>query len=140
MFRYVQKNPKLTAQDRGLLKETAIDANGPGTILPDFHALLDYVIVNRPTVTKTHQLAMKDLVPLNEQMTRPLQHGLTRPLRCSAAPTPILWRLKTLFRENWWHFGDNSLYFKLKRVVLYRWVLYRTLLRKPTKNGLTATT
>lgn len=85
MFRYFKTDPKLTAQDEQLLKEMTIGPDKPGSILHDFHVLLDYVIVNRPAVTKTHQLAMKDLVPLNEQMTRPLQHGLTPPLRCSAA-------------------------------------------------------
>jgi hypothetical protein len=79
MFRASQTNLELTAQDKRLLTETTIDASGPGTILPDFHVLLDYVIVNRSAVTKNHQLPMKALVSLNEQMTRPLQHGLTRP-------------------------------------------------------------
>jgi hypothetical protein len=79
MFRYSQTRPKLTALDKQLLKETAIGPDKPGSILHDFHVLLDYVIANRPAVTKNHQLPMKALVPLNEQMTRPLQHGLTRP-------------------------------------------------------------
>jgi hypothetical protein len=83
MFRASQTNLELTAQDRQLLKETKIGVDGPGSILHDFHVLLDYVIVNRPAVTKNHQLPLKALDPLNEQMTRPLQHGLTRPLQKS---------------------------------------------------------
>ena len=74
-----QNEFKFTAQDSNILQQTTITANSPGTILQDFQTLLGYIQETKPSATKKHQLSLKDLEPLNQQMTRPFSHGLKRP-------------------------------------------------------------
>lgn len=84
MFRDIKpKNSTLTDLDKQVLSETMIVADAPGSILHEFNVMLSYVIDKQPTVTKTHQLSLKYLIELNEQMKRPLQHGLARPVQKS---------------------------------------------------------
>ena len=70
---------ELTNAGQQLLRTTAIDDLHPGSILRDFQALINFVAETGPQLTTTLQLPMRGLGPLNSLMTRPLQHGLTRP-------------------------------------------------------------
>ena len=70
---------KLTQEKEEALRSTVINQQGPGTILTDFQAFLSFVDEAPVLLTPKHMLSMSVLAPLNERMTRPLQHGLRRP-------------------------------------------------------------
>ena len=67
------------SQHEETLKNTVITNESPGSILHDFQVLLDFVAEATPQLTNAQILPMKVLEPLNEQLTRRIQHGLTRP-------------------------------------------------------------
>ncbi len=56
-----------------------IDNSGPGTILADFEALLDFVSGGVRSTGKYHLLPMDRLRELDERMARPLRPNLERP-------------------------------------------------------------
>ena len=56
-----------------------IDNSGPGTILADFEALLDFVSTGVRSTGKHHLLPMDRLRELDERMTIPLRPNLQRP-------------------------------------------------------------
>jgi hypothetical protein len=73
----------LSAQDKRVLRDLRIDANGPGTILRDFTMLLDFVQSHELPVTKAQQLPLAPLPEINSRMTRPLNVGLKRAVQKS---------------------------------------------------------
>lgn len=83
MFKYIQQNIKFTDQEKQSLKDGAVDLATTGSILHDFKVMLDYIIANQPSITKSHQLRLQVLNELNEQMKRPLQHDLKRAIQKS---------------------------------------------------------
>jgi hypothetical protein len=63
-----------------VLRDQTIDTDGPGTILRDFSTLLDFVGEDGlPTTGKYYQLPQAKLDELNQRMSRPLDHQLSRP-------------------------------------------------------------
>ena len=66
-----------------LLLKTAVDENGPGTILYDFEAFLAFIEEGELPLTGIHQLRRQVLADLNARLAHPLQIGLTRPLQKS---------------------------------------------------------
>jgi hypothetical protein len=66
-----------------VLQDTAIDENGPGTILHDFGAFLAFLQTRNLPVTSRHQLPRRVLPTINERMAKPLKLGLRRPLQKS---------------------------------------------------------
>jgi hypothetical protein len=79
MFMPIHKKFELTNAQEQLLRTTTIDDQHPGSILRDFQTLINFMAETEPQLTTTLQLSMRSLEPLNSLMTRPLQHGLTRP-------------------------------------------------------------
>lgn len=79
MYRIQQEQIKFRPQHKRVLRDTVIDAAGPGTILRDFAAFLAYFLEQRRPLTRNHQLKLKDLPILNARLTRPIEHGLKRP-------------------------------------------------------------
>ena len=67
------------SQPEDVLRNTAITEKEPGTILHDFQVMLDFVAEYGAALTNAHMLPMKALIPLNERLARPIEHGLTRP-------------------------------------------------------------
>jgi hypothetical protein len=76
---YLPQQFKLTTALKKVLRGQSIDANSPGTILHDFHQLLDLAGEQGFPVTGAYQLPLKLLKPLNERLSRPIQLGLKRP-------------------------------------------------------------
>lgn len=70
---------ELTEERLSILHGTTIDQHRPGTILADFQTVLDFVNDVSPPLTGKRLLPMRTLIPLNERMSHPLQHGLNRP-------------------------------------------------------------
>jgi hypothetical protein len=62
-----------------MLKEVVITDSGPGTILRDFDALLDYLGGRGLPVTGAHQVTKGVLPEINARLTHPLQLDLKRP-------------------------------------------------------------
>ncbi len=79
MFAFTAQKIKLTSSHQKTLRDTSIDETGPGTILRDFAAFLEYFQERPRPLTGKCQLKLKDLEPLNARLTRPLEHGLKRP-------------------------------------------------------------
>ena len=73
------KKYKLTSAQKEVLRTTAITDTSPGLILHDFQVALDFVAETRPALTKKHILSLKALGPLNERLSRRIEHGLSRP-------------------------------------------------------------
>ena len=61
------------------LSTQQIDNSGPGTILADFEALLDFAASGVRSTGKYHLLPMDRLRELDEKMTMPLRPNLARP-------------------------------------------------------------
>ncbi|MDX9953160.1 MAG: plasmid pRiA4b ORF-3 family protein [Anaerolineae bacterium] len=81
MFFFIQNKPQFTPQHAELLRNSPVDAQGPGTILRDFEMLLAFFSAGRMPLTKGRQLTLKALPNLNAQLSRPLALGLSRPLQ-----------------------------------------------------------
>lgn len=66
--------------DAQVLKDTTIDENGPGTILRDFHTLLDFIGPGGIGVSgKQGLIPLKALPLLNSRMSHPIETRLSRP-------------------------------------------------------------
>jgi hypothetical protein len=61
-----------------ILANTPITEDGPGPLLHDFQVLLDFVTENSIQLTDALKLPMKALAPLNERLTRRIEHRLAR--------------------------------------------------------------
>jgi hypothetical protein len=71
---------RLTASAESILREQAIDPDGPGSILRDVHALLDFVgPLGIPTNGRRCLLPRASVGELNARMSRPLGVRLKRP-------------------------------------------------------------
>ena len=76
--------PSLSEKNQQVLRNQIIDDNGPGTILRDFKTLLEFIGQDGVSVSGKHNLFSFKLLPqLNEQMTRPIELDLKRPLQKS---------------------------------------------------------
>ena len=73
------KKYKLTSAQKEVLRTTAITDTSPGLILHDFQVALDFVAETRPALTKKHILSLKALEPLNQRLSRRIEHDLARP-------------------------------------------------------------
>ena len=71
--------PTLTEAQRQLLRDTEIRASEPGLIVLEFNKLLNFLAESPTPLTKSGKWALKVLNVLNEQLERPLAHGLQRP-------------------------------------------------------------
>lgn len=71
--------PRPIALHSSRLSTRHIDNSGPGTILADFEALLDFVGGGARSTGKHHLLPMDRLRELDEKMTIPLRPNLARP-------------------------------------------------------------
>jgi hypothetical protein len=76
---YLRQQFELTPDLEKVLHRQSIEAHSPGTILPDFQQLLDFVGEGGIPVTGTYLLPLKFLKPLNERLNQPIQLGLKRP-------------------------------------------------------------
>ena len=73
-------NEEFTAANEQMLRGQVIDENGPGTILSDFVALLDYIAAHQVPLTKIHNLFSMNILPeLNALLARPPEVRLKRP-------------------------------------------------------------
>jgi len=70
---------KVSPEHWQVLKETTITDVGPGTILKDFEALLNYLRKQELPVAGTHRLPRTVLGEINGLLTRPIQLRLKRP-------------------------------------------------------------
>lgn len=87
MYRYQKQQFHFSSKDEKILRETEIGySTGPGTILHDFEALLDYVLKRKLRLTNTLQLPLRALPEINERLAMPVAHGLQRPLQKSLPP------------------------------------------------------
>ncbi len=73
------KKFELTSVQEETLRTTAITEQRPGPILNDFEVMLDFVAETSPVLTKKHILSLPALEPLNERLSRRIEHGLSRP-------------------------------------------------------------
>jgi hypothetical protein len=69
----------LTSMQEQVLRTSTISDEVPGALLHDFQVVLDFVAEVSPPLTKKRVLAMKSLQPLNERLSRRIEHGLARP-------------------------------------------------------------
>jgi len=77
-----------------ILTDTRITEDGPGTILRDFDALLDFVGVDGVETSGKYQLLpMKQLATLNERLCQPIALDLKRPVQKSYPPIQGLYLL-----------------------------------------------
>lgn len=76
---------KLLPEYKRVLRECTIGESGPGTILHDFQALLDYVKAETPlrVTAGRHQLRLRSLPEINARLAHPIQLGLQRPMQKS---------------------------------------------------------
>jgi hypothetical protein len=79
MHTSLAKRLKLSSKHKRVLRKLVIGESGPGTILRDFEALLEYLREHELPVTGTHQLPLRVLPEINTRLTHPLQLGLKRP-------------------------------------------------------------
>jgi len=80
MFYLPSDTPQLSPVHRQTLAKQKIDQDSPGTILQDFHTLIDFVGEKGVEVSgQYHLLNLKLLAPLNARMTHPLELRLKRP-------------------------------------------------------------
>lgn len=70
---------EVSPERKRILKEVVITHNGPGTILRDFDAFLDYLGGRDLPVSGAHQLPRNVLPEINARLAHPLQLGLQRP-------------------------------------------------------------
>ena len=75
------------------LARTRIDEHGPGDILHDFNALVDFLRENEVPLTGTGLLPLRVLPLINERLAHPLRLGLKRPLQKSYPPIHGLYLL-----------------------------------------------
>lgn len=72
--------PPLTQEHQQLLQQLSIDDNSPGTILNDFHTLLEFLQPNGTQVSGIHNLfPLKSLPELNSRLSYPIETNLKRP-------------------------------------------------------------
>lgn len=83
MWRRLAKTQDLTFVHKETLQRLVISEEGPGTILRDFEALLDYLRETRLRITDGHQLPLRSLPEINAKLARPLVLGLKRPVQKS---------------------------------------------------------
>lgn len=79
MFRQSRRQTRLTPQQEQLLRSTTIGERRPGSLLRDFEALLNFIEETSPQLTGMNLLTMRALNAFNPLLTRPIQHGLSRP-------------------------------------------------------------
>ncbi len=80
MYWFQPREFGFTSEHERVLKETTIDReSGPGTILHDFDAMLDYIKERDLRVTSTHRLPLGALPEINARLARPIEHRLQRP-------------------------------------------------------------
>jgi len=70
---------EISPERKRILKEVVITDNGPGTILRDFDAFLDYLGGRDLPVSGAHQLPRNVLPEINARLAHPLQLDLQRP-------------------------------------------------------------
>jgi hypothetical protein len=70
---------EISPEHKQVLKKTTITESGPGTILKDFEALLNYLGKQALQVAGTHRLPRTVLGEINGLLTRPIQLRLNRP-------------------------------------------------------------
>ena len=70
---------EISPEHKQVLKKTTITESGPGTILKDFEALLNYLRKQELPVAGTHRLPRTVLGEINGLLTRPIQLRLNRP-------------------------------------------------------------
>ena len=86
--------PPLSEEAIALLKQQKISETQPGTILPDFQTLLDFVGEGGIAVSgKHHLLPLKFLPDLNQRLSEPIQLDLKRPQQKSYPPINGLYLL-----------------------------------------------
>jgi len=86
--------PPLSEEAIALLKQQSIRETEPGTILPDFQTLLDFVGDTGIAVSATnHLLSLKSLADLNQRLREPIQIDLKRPQQKSYPPINGLYLL-----------------------------------------------
>lgn len=74
----------ISEKAKQVLRDQAITADGPGTILRDFDALLAFIGEDGLNTTGKHYfLPQSKLDELNQRMSRPVTHRLKRPQQCS---------------------------------------------------------
>ena len=71
------------AERRALLLEWGQSTPPPGRVLRDVEVFLEAFRKTPPTLTKNHGLPLKRLKALNSSLSKPLEHGLKRPLQKS---------------------------------------------------------
>ena len=67
---------EISPERKRILKEVVITDNGPGTILRDFDAFLDYLGGRDLPVSGAHQLPRNVLPEINARLAHPLQLDL----------------------------------------------------------------
>ncbi|MBL7200944.1 MAG: plasmid pRiA4b ORF-3 family protein [Anaerolineae bacterium] len=71
---------ELTEAHRGTLRALRVDEQGPGTVLHDFKALLDFVHGRNLPASKAHQLLPLTALPqINALLSQPIEVRLKRP-------------------------------------------------------------
>ena len=88
-----RRNFKVSADDERLVRSVVGQERMPGSILPDFEALLSYVRKTSLALTAKGQLPMKALMEINALLTQPVELGLRRPVQKSLPPVHGLYLL-----------------------------------------------
>jgi len=73
------KKSEFSYEHKRILKDTIITETGPGTILRDFDAIINYLKEKDLPVSGTHQFPRSLLPEINTLLSRPIQLGLKRP-------------------------------------------------------------
>jgi hypothetical protein len=106
MSRSQKSKIKLPIHLERVLHETEIDyERGPGTILRDFDAFLNYLSERRLRVTDKHQLPLQALPEINARLVQPIEQRLKRPKQKSFPPVHGLY---LIVRASGLTFVDNS--------------------------------
>ncbi len=80
VYRQSVEEIRFSRKHKRVLRRVTIDESGPGTVLHDFEALLEFIKQQgEMRITGMHQLRLRTLSPINERLARPLHLGLKRP-------------------------------------------------------------
>jgi hypothetical protein len=105
MYGNLQEKLKFTSKRKQLLQDLVIDEHQPGTILHDFGVLLETFRNDKQTLTPAHQLPLRLLTEINQQLKNPIRLDLKRPVQKSY---PHIHGLYLLLRASGLRYVDSS--------------------------------
>lgn len=112
----------LSPEQEEFLRQQRIDETGPGTILPDFQALLEFIGSEGTPVSKAQNFfSMKSLAEINARLSHPLEIALNRPQQKSYSNIYGLYMLLRASGLSYIETKGKKYILKLEPTVLESW-------------------